>query len=156
MVDTLVESCHSTESYKSPQNWSQWIAQLHLYDLKGESLFKSIGLWISWGGGVYNQNFASAYFLFSSAIIMEYAVQLVLARKILPKILPLILVLSNSAIFVLSCIQLINKIESTNSIQFFIELGSLIVITFDTILVLILESPNHIEANISTLPSSNV
>ena len=127
------------------------IQQIHLYDGKGESLFKTLGLWVSWVGGVYNQDFAAAYFLFSCTIIMEYAVQLVITRRFIPKILPFILIISNAISFILSCSQLLHSGSVVYYSQVLIEIGTLIIISIDSILMLLFESPNHIEATLSEL-----
>ena len=78
----------------------KFIYNMHLYDSKGEALFKAFLITISWVGGVnmvtlpdkITVSIAASLFLFSAALIMEYAVRLVVTEKIATRILPFVIV----------------------------------------------------------------
>lgn len=82
------------------KNFWELIYNMHLYDTKGEALFKAFLITISWVGGVnmvtlpdnITITLAASLFLFSAALIMEYAVKLVVTEKIVARILPLVIV----------------------------------------------------------------
>lgn len=84
---------------KGSRFW-QFINDMHLYDTKGEALFKAVIISFSWGGGVHmlempdeiSVSIAASIFLFSVALIMEYAVRLVITEKIATRILPFLIV----------------------------------------------------------------
>lgn len=84
---------------KGSRFW-KFISDMHLYDTKGEALFKAIIISFSWGGGVHMMSLpdkitisiAANIFLFSAALIMEYAVQLVTTEKIATRIIPFFVV----------------------------------------------------------------
>lgn len=135
---------------------SYHIYLLHLYTSKGEALFKAAILGVSWGGGVYLQKTVAAYYFFSISIIMEYAIQLIKAKEFFPKLLPLILVVSNIIVFIFSSSKLANHESSPGTFQYYIELITIIIVGADALITLIIEPPEEckIEANIRT--SGNV
>ena len=79
----------------------EFLYDMHLYKTKGEGLFKAAVISFSWVGGVHLKqlpstisiSIATSLFLFSVAIIMEYAVGIVRAEKIAAKIFPIIIVI---------------------------------------------------------------
>lgn len=115
----------------------------HLYNSKGEALFKAAVISISWVGGFYSKVSSTAYYLFSIAIVMEYAVQLVSAKEFAPKAVPAVLVLSNVAVFIVATGQLINRASDTFVFQYVVEIGTMIVIWIDTISSLLIEQPEE-------------
>lgn len=64
---------NSTESPKGHSFW-YYLYISHLYSSKGEALFKASILSLSWVGGFWSEASVTAYYLFSIAVIMEYAV----------------------------------------------------------------------------------
>ena len=127
------------------------INMLHLYTTKGEALFKSVVITISWAGGVYNQDTPIAYYLFSISIIMEYVIQLVQAKKFFPKFLPILLVVSNIAVFILSTVQILHGDGNFNW-QITIEILTIIIIAADAIVTLLIEpSNNNIETSLKDI-----
>lgn len=123
----------------------------HLYSTKGEALFKAIAIAISWIGGVCKQDVASAYYLFSIAIIMEYVIQLICAQKTPSKIIPFIIVLSNTIVLLSSTNQLLHQVPKINSFQYYIELITIIIIGLDASVMLLVEPPEelNVENNIA-------
>lgn len=119
----------------------EYIYRLHLYTSKGEALFKAIVLALSWFGGVYHQKSAVAYYIFSISIIMEYAVQLVRAKKFLPKLLPIILITSNAITFVYAAGKLLNETDVIHNFQVIVEQATIFIIGFDAFLTLLIEPP---------------
>ena len=128
------------------------IYRLHLYTTKSEALFKAGALLISWFGGVWHQTTSAAYYLFSIAIIMEYAIQLIQAKKFIPKLLPAILVISNLVVWGFATGQLIQNTATTFKFQFAFEVITIFVIGIDAVLTLLIEPPEEckIETNLKT------
>lgn len=145
------KSCNSTKKNRKYSLW-YYIYELHLYTSKGEALFKAIALAVSWGGGVWHQDTAAAYYLFSIAIIMEYAVQLIRAKRFMPKVLPIILIISNAFVLVFSTGQVIQQETLTYPFQFYVEVVTIILIGLDALIILLVEPPDEckIETQLST------
>ena len=120
-----------------------WISRAHLYTTKSEALFKAFQITVSWVGGLGTTPGPTAYYLFSLSIIMEYAVQLVLARKIIPKALPFILTFSNIVVALCAFSQLVTHQEATFPFQFYIEISTLIIIWTDATTILLIENPDE-------------
>lgn len=127
-----------------------FLYNLHLYNTKGEALFKLAAFFISWYVGVCLQSVPVSYFLFSASIIMEYAIKLVTTHKFVPKILPLILVMSNVVICAVSAGQTFHKIDVVSGQECW-ERITMIIIFADTLCALIFEPPesSKIESNIA-------
>lgn len=78
----------------------KFIFDMHLYDSKGEALFKACFITASWIGGVSLPTALemqriptiASLLLFSMALIMEYAMRLIGSKKIATRILPLLIV----------------------------------------------------------------
>lgn len=127
------------------------INTFHLYTTKSEALFKAAIIAISWSGGVWKQDTPLAYYLFSISIIMEYAIQLVKAKKIIPKLLPIVLIISNLVVLVLSTNQILYN-SDTYDFQYWIELITIIIIGADAIITLLIEPPgDKIEASLKAV-----
>lgn len=83
---------------KGKKIW-EFISDMHLYDTRMEALFKVAVIVVSWYGGVQmakqpDETFApvaASLFLFSLSLIMEYAVRLVVKKKIATRILPFLI-----------------------------------------------------------------
>jgi len=123
------------------------IYRLHLYDSKGEAFLKAFIITLSWKIGVVYHIDVVAYFLFSMAIIMEYIVQLLCARELIPKILPLILVISNAFIAIVTSSQ----DGFVYPLYKYIEAITIAIIVIDAVVMIILEPPEsqRIESTIS-------
>lgn len=147
---------YSNKKYMKHSFW-YYIYELHLYSSKGEALFKAIALAVSWGGGVWHQDTAAAYYLFSIAIIMEYVVQLIKAKRFVPKVLPIILIISNTIVLVFATGQVIQQESMTFPFQFYVEVVTIILIGFDAMIMLLIEPPDEckIETNLSTCGTSS-
>lgn len=128
-----------------------FIFSVHLYNSKGEALFKLVALLVSWIVGVLLQSTTVAYYLFSISIIMEYAVQLVFAHRFVTKILPLILVVSNVIVFAIASGRLYLQKEDAIQIQVILEIIAVSFIFADTLATLIFEPPesSRVESNIA-------
>lgn len=95
------------------------LEEIHFYKSKAEGLFKGIAITLSWCGGVNISNFsektifnnviAASFFLFSIALIMEYAVQLVTVESFLKKIVPGLMVLPSVIVLLVSGGELLNR-----------------------------------------------
>ena len=95
------------------------LEEIHFYKSKAEGLFKGIAITLSWCGGVNISNFsdktilnkviAASFFLFSIALIMEYAVQLVTVEKFLKKIVPGLMVLPSVIVLLFSGGELLSR-----------------------------------------------
>lgn len=120
-----------------------YLYKSHLYTSKGEALFKAFILSISWVGGFWSNISATAYYLFSIAIIMEYAVQLITAEKFVPKILPFVLIMCNAIVALTSTGQLFNHATETFPFQYIIEIVTMAIIWIDTITILMIEKPEE-------------
>ncbi|MCM1235693.1 MAG: hypothetical protein NC489_36830 [Ruminococcus flavefaciens] len=143
-------------SYSNKENTKHsfwyYIYELHLYTSKGEALFKAIALAVSWGGGVWKQDTAAAYYLFSIAIIMEYAVQLIRANRFMPKVLPMILIVSNALVLAFSTGQVIQQETEVFPFQFYVEIVTIALVGLDALITLLIEPPDEcrIETKLST------
>lgn len=129
-----------------------YLYKSHLYTSKAEALFKASILSISWVGGFWSDSWvgefwgnisATAYYLFSIAIIMEYAVQLIIAEKFVPKILPLVLIICNIIVALTSTGQLFNHATETFLFQYIIEIVTMVIIWIDAIIILMIEKPKE-------------
>lgn len=121
---------------------------LHLYNHKAVSLFKTLMLGVTWFGGVYRQETPAAFYLFSMAILAEYAIQLVAAKKFIPKILPTVLVVANSLVVLFTLNSLIIHETATRSWLSGICCGTVIVVAVDAVFTILIEPPPpppHIE-----------
>ena len=127
------------------------IHDMHLYDIKGEGLFKAILITFSWIGGVNMEtlpetisvSIATSLFLFSAALIMEYTIRLVVTEKVATKILPLIVVgisfVCGSATFG----ELVNRpLKIVLEYLYNMTIIPQCIIWFDVILQLMLNKPN--------------
>lgn len=95
------------------------LEQIHFYKSKAEGLFKGIAITLSWCGGVnlpelsekttLDSVIAASFFLFSIALIMEYAVQLVTVDNFLKKIVPGLMVLPSVIVLLVSGGGLLNR-----------------------------------------------
>ena len=95
------------------------LEEIHFYKSKAEGLFKGIAITLSWCGGVNISNFSgkttfdnvivASFFLFSIALIMEYAVQLVTVGSFLKKIVPGLMVLPSVIVLLVSSGELLNR-----------------------------------------------
>lgn len=143
---------------KRKHSFWYYLCLSHLYNSKGEALFKAAVLSISWVGGFCSTVSATAYYLFSIAIIMEYVVQLVVAKEIAPKLLPITLVLSNLAVFLAATGQLLSGKNETFSFQYVIEIITMFFIWIDAISTVLIEQPDEckIEASLSQCGQTNV
>lgn len=126
---------------KEGHSWGGYIYSAHLYNSKAEALFKAVAISVSWVGGFWNAASTTAYYLFSMAIIMEYAVQVVTTKKIVPKILPFLLIMSNLAVFLASTGQLLNAKSGIFEFQYGIEIFTMVIIWIDTMLTVLVEPP---------------
>lgn len=125
---------------------------IHLYPTKAEALLKTALITISWIGGIppssnistVNTEIASAFYLFSLALIMEYIVKLVTEKNFLPKLFPFIIVGFNIVIFLLSTSVLLDKPINyiTYNLIWFGTVIPLIFIWFDAITMILIEAPN--------------
>ena len=69
------------------------IYSCHLYSSKGEAIFKTVLITISWLGGIHmsaepasiTSEIASSFYLFSMALIMEYIIKWVTQKDIYSK-----------------------------------------------------------------------
>lgn len=103
---------------KKSKFW-QFIHNIHFYKSKGEGLFKTIAIVISWCGGVnilhfssttiLDNNIAASFFLFSTALMMEYVVQLIYEKQFIKKIVPLLMVIPSILVFIVSCSALLQR-----------------------------------------------
>ena len=83
---------------------------IHLYPTKAEAMFKAFIITISWVGGicfvqsedVISNETATGVYLFALALIMEYAVPLLVSEKNIKKILPFIIVGMSISVAVLA------------------------------------------------------
>lgn len=134
----------------------------HLYKSKGEALFKSIAIGASWGGALFfnhnqdmNTEVCAAFYFFSLSIIMEYAVGLVSTKKFIKKLWPLLLVLTNAFVFIISIILLSGRpiVWITYDTLFKITKYPIIIVIVDMILTLIIEPPEdtYTENNLKSL-----
>ena len=133
------------------------IYHIHLYDTKGEALFKIIAFLISWYVGVFLQSSTASYFLFSISIITEYAIKLVTANRFVPKIWPLFLVIINVIVLVISSGLFYKKEGNALQIQESLEIVTVSIILIDAMAMLIIEPPqsNRIECNIASRGDSH-
>lgn len=125
---------------------------IHLYPTKAEALLKTFLITISWIGGIppssnintVNTEIASAFYLFSLALIMEYIVKLVTEKKFLPKLFPFIIVGFSIVILLLSTSVLLNKPikHITYDILWFGTFIPQIFIWFDAITMVLIEVPS--------------
>ena len=115
----------------------------HLYTSKAEALFKACIISVSWVGAFWNDVNATAYYLFSIAIIMEYAVQLIKSEEFIPKILPCILTISNVFVALISSGQLFSNETETYWIQCRIEMITMLIVWLDTVIILLIEKPKE-------------
>ncbi len=151
MFDKRQKSVQKKKGGEALASSLEFIFKLHLYTSKGEALFKATVLAVSWGGGVWHQNTAAAYYLFSISIIMEYAIQLVRAKQFIPKLLPMFLIVSDIIVLVIATGQVIQRDTGIYPFQFYVEVVTLAVIGIDAVMTLLIEPPESykIEANIS-------
>lgn len=133
---------NSTEEKQHHTFW-YYLYMLHLYNSKAEALFKAGVISVSWVGGFWSEVSATAYYLFSIAIIMEYVVQLVTAEKFVPKILPLILILNNVVVFLTATGQLLSQKKDAYSFQYVLEIITMIVIWVDMLTMVLIEQPDE-------------
>ena len=137
----------------------EFIYGLHLYDSKAEGIFKAFIITISWIGGVHMSivpdeatiPIASSLFLFAISLVMEYTVRLVIVDKIIPRILPLVIVAISVVCAFVSFAELVGR-------PFGIELDCIynmtivpqIVIWFDVLVHLMINKTNSdgIEKNL--------
>ena len=136
---------------KSFSEFVRIIYELHLYESKGESLFKTFAFAISWGVGLYWQSLPVSYYLFSITIIMEFLFKLICQKKFLPKVLPFLFVISNLFVFILSTIEILGNSSKIHTIEFTIELIACILVSVDMALTLLIETPEDakIESTVS-------
>lgn len=138
--------------------YSFWSAvySLHLYPTKAEALFKSFLITISWVGGVLyaDPRNTNAFFLFSLAMIMEYAVKLVVEQNVLPKIMPVIHIIINTLVFFSMLSRLFRGDIDCPSLFFLYVTGvSIGLIWVDTLVMLFVEHPNrfcHVETRLKS------
>ena len=128
---------------KSSHSFWYYLYRSHLYQSKGEALFKAFILSLSWVGGFWRDTSVTAYYLFSIAIIMEYAVQLITAKKFTPKILPFILIFSNALVALASSGQLFNGATETFRFQYIVEVATMVIVWIDAISTLMIEKPEE-------------
>lgn len=139
--------------------YSFWSAvySLHLYPTKAEALFKAFLITISWVGGILyaDPRNTNAFFLFSLAMIMEYAVKLITEQNIFPKILPVILIAINAGVFFVMLARLFKGDIGCPSPCFLgVTAASIVLIWVDTIAMLLIEHPNrsrHIESRLRNM-----
>lgn len=129
--------------------------ELHLYPSKGESFAKAILITVSCIGGVYVANplVASCFLLFSLSIVMEYCVKLITSHKLIPKILPGVLIVLNLLVFFFSFADLFKEAAtiSHESFKYVVLAISLGIIWTDTVAALLFEKPddpNSIESKL--------
>ena len=125
---------------------------IHLYQTKAEALLKALLITISWIGGIphpsasniFTTEIASAFYLFSLALIMEYIVKLVTVKKFLPKLFPFIIVGLSIIILILSTSILLDKPfnKVTHDFLWFGTIIPQIFIWFDTITMILIEVPS--------------
>lgn len=141
--------------YDNRHSFWYYLYKFHLYTSKGEALFKASILSISWVGGFWSNRSATAYYLFSIAIIMEYAVQLIAAEKVVPKILPFVLIMCNTIVALTSTGQLFNHATETFLFQYIVEIVTMVIIWIDTITILMIEKPKECQTEDSLSQRGN-
>ena len=159
----MTEAVQNKESPQKKRNKHIWdaieyaICRAHLYTTKGEALFKAAALLLSYFGGVWHQNTPVAYYLFSFAIIMEYSVQLIRAKRFIPKVLPCFLTVSNLVVLGFSFGQILQAGNPTST-QNRVEIITLCVIGIDAIATILFEQPEKfmIESNISAFSQRDI
>lgn len=95
----------------------KFVYDIHLYDTKGEALFKAFIIAFSWIGAVYMDSLpdeisvliAANLFLFSASLVMEYAMKLVTTENIVPRILPSVIVITSGLCAVAAFSELLGK-----------------------------------------------
>lgn len=128
---------------KSKHSLWYYLYMSHLYNSKSEALFKTAVLSISWVGGFWNTVSATAYYLFSISVVMEYVVQLVTAKELAPKVLPFTLVLGNLIVFFASTGPLFGGNDKTFVFQYVVEIITMVIIWIDTCTTLMIEPPDE-------------
>ena len=135
-------------------NFWEFISDMHLYDTKGEALFKAILISFSWGGGVHMINptneitisIAANIFLFSIALIMEYAVQLVTTEKIATRIIPFLIVgISVICAFLTFCHLVENPFDININFIYNATIVTQIVIWLDVCIQLLIDKTSKIQ-----------
>lgn len=129
---------------------------MHLYPTKGEALFKTFAIAISWVGGIYVHSTvgADALYLYSIAIIMEYAVQLTRNDTVFrQKFLPGILVVINFITAIFTTGELLGKVppEAIRDALVVAATISLAIIFVDTMVMVFAKTPSklvHLEAQL--------
>ena len=128
----------------------KWIYDLHLYDIKGEGLFKTILITFSWVGGVKMNSLegnitvsvATNLFLFSIALIMEYAVKLVMTETFLTKLLPSLIIFLNCICVIATFAELVDKSFGIKfECLYNMTIASQVIIWVDVIAQLIIPQP---------------
>lgn len=154
-MTTLKERENKTEKIERAYRFWKGFYSLHLYPTKGEAFAKAILITISWIGGVHSANplVASCFFLFSLSIVMEYCVKLVTSEKLIPKILPFILIGLNLLVCFFSFKDLFSvttdvSFLSTKNIVLKVTLGILWADTFAMLLIEEPATPKPIEAQL--------
>lgn len=124
--------------------------QMHLYNTKTETFFKASFITVSWiGGGLARTDLscdenAISYYLFSIALIMEYAVSLFLKKKFISKIPLFIIVVLNLLVFFFTTSVIVNQPISyiNGDWIFWFVFVSMLIIWFDMLTILLFE-PYH-------------
>lgn len=149
---------------KSSKFW-EFIYDMHLYEGKGEGVFKAFIISFSWIGGVHMAsiptditiNIAASLFLFSIALIMEYLISLIFTDKNSTRIFPFLIVVISSIISFITFGQLADR--PFNVSLDILYIGTIIpqlIIWFDVITYLWLGNPYGCKAIESTLKNMEV
>lgn len=141
------------DKYRAGGKFWNTLEEIHFYKSKAEGLFKGIAITLSWCGGVnisslsekttLDSVIAVGFFLFSIALIMEYAVQLVTVEKFLNKIVPGLMVLPSVVVLLVSGGELFNRpvtfisLEATYKLTIFPQ----IIIWIDILTQIFIEKP---------------
>ena len=127
----------------------KFLSNIHLYSTKAEGLFKAVIILVSWIGGIcfeettngISSKTATGTYLFSLALLMEYAVPLVLTKEYRKKLLPFMVCAISIGTLACAFSIMVNNPFTCVSIQV-LKLGTIIpiaIILGDVVLQLIIE-----------------
>lgn len=149
MKAQLYKPKYAAENLDDACDFWDKLYDMHLYPTKGEAMFKTLVIAISWVGGIHVHETvgADALYLYSIAIIMEYAVQLTRNDTVFrQKILPGTLVIINSITAIIATGELLGKAPTDVFRDWLIAttLISLAIIAIDTIIMIFAKTPSKI------------
>ena len=127
------------------------IYNCHLYSTKGEAVFKTVLITISWLGGIHmskepvaiTSDIASSFYLFSMALIMEYIIKWVTQKDIYSKVFPFLIVLPSILVLFLTSAELFRRPFSWTgyNLLFWSTVIPQFIIWFDMLTMVLIEPP---------------